>query len=192
MRYKILILFALFFCSFIKAKYLPTPLWEMALTADKIVYGEITELHENDYTLKIISNATNDSGTIKIQRFKDWTCAARWTPYAKGQKVVVFLEKRENVYHIMSGGGEGEMEVMNENVNFKNYIIDCNVKDIKSDLKVNSFIKNIKKIRDCYSLSENTFKITRKCQEVSHPSPQRKDNLFDCLETEIWEFEKIK
>ena len=77
-----------------KVDYEAIQLWEMALSADKIVYGEITELRENDYTLKIIASPTNDVGTIKIIRFKSWICATRWAKYERGQRIIVFLEKR--------------------------------------------------------------------------------------------------
>ncbi len=144
---KVIILSLCLISFSIRADYAPQRLWLMALSADKIVFGEITDLRENDYTLKISASATNDIGTIKINRFKDWPCATRWAKYEKGQMVIVFLEKRENAYHIMSGDGEGEIEVKNNTVMIEGQIMDCEVSNIKSGLKTNDFIKAIIYIR---------------------------------------------
>jgi len=177
----------LLFCitSFsLKADYSPLRLWEMALKADKIVYGEITELRENDYTLKIESSITGDSGTIIIQRFQDWTCAVRWAPYKVGQKVVVFLQLYEGKYNIMSGGGEGEMEVSNGMVKIESYIASCDIKKVKSDLEIKNFMFVISEVRRAFSYDKKTNKVSTKPNAAGNYKCTG-ESLYWCLNKEI-------
>ena len=146
----------LIFCTFLpfsnKVDYSAIRLWQMALSADKIVYGEITELREKEYTLKIESSITEDKGTIIVERFQNWTCASRWAPYKTGQKIVVFIENRNGTNHIMSGGGEGEMEVKNEIVAIDAVTLGCDVNKLKSDKQIKRDITG-QKDKGCYKKS---------------------------------------
>jgi len=179
-----LLLILLIFVGSYNVKYVADPLWHMALSADKIVYGEITELRENDYTLKIESSLTGDSGTINIQRFQNWTCASRWAPYKKGQKVAVFTENRNGTNHIISGGGEGEMEVKNDSVSIDPVTLKCDVKKLKSDKQIKGFLFVISEIRRAYSIDKKTNKITLKPSTAGNYIYSGL-SLFSCLTEEI-------
>jgi hypothetical protein len=93
-------------------------LYEMILGADKIVYGEISEMDSLTYTLRIEGNLTGKEKTIEVLKFQDWPCAWRWKEYKTGQKLFLFLkkydgqlEKYKNQYYSMSAGNEGELPI---------------------------------------------------------------------------------
>ncbi|WP_133249935.1 hypothetical protein [Marinifilum breve] len=115
MKHLIIILLVFFSCN-AKAKYRPLKLYEMVIKADKIVYGTISELDSTTLTLKIEGSLTNDSGTLKIERFEDWTCASRWTEYKIGQRVFLFLTSWKGKLIAMSAGNEGELPIVKNSV----------------------------------------------------------------------------
>lgn len=47
-----------------------------------------------------------------MKRFENWTCHGRWTPYAVGQRLMVFLRRDkvdETRLFVMGAGDEGEL-----------------------------------------------------------------------------------
>ena len=107
----------LFFVSLgAKASYTPVRIYEMVLAADKIVYGEISEMDSLTFTLKIEGNLTGDEKTIRVLKFQNWTCAWRWTKYEVGQKLFLFLVKHEGMYRTISAGNEGELPILNDSI----------------------------------------------------------------------------
>jgi hypothetical protein len=95
---------------------MPLELYEMAIKAEKIVYGTIVELDSNSFTLSIEGSLTSDSGTLQIARFQDWPCAVRWTNYQVGQRLFLFLTTWNGELVSMSGGNEGELPIVNNTV----------------------------------------------------------------------------
>ncbi|MBU0763675.1 MAG: hypothetical protein KJ607_02445, partial [Bacteroidetes bacterium] len=115
--------FMMYFFS-CRADYSPLPLHYMILNADLALFGEIIAADEKTFTLKIEGEAFGDynGAQITVKRFSDWTCAWRWTEYAEGQKVFLFLNRQEDGdWEIMSAGGEGEMPVHNGKVYLSGY-----------------------------------------------------------------------
>ncbi|GAB3334643.1 hypothetical protein GCM10027429_16040 [Marivirga atlantica] len=88
----------------------------MIIKAEKIVYGTIVELDSNYFTLNVEGSLTADSGTLKIARFQDWPCAARWTKYKVGQQLFLFLTTWNGELVSMSGGNEGENPIIDNTV----------------------------------------------------------------------------
>lgn len=181
----LIIIVAISFSSFTKVDYTPIDLWEMVLSAEKIVYGEIAELREKDYTLKITSSVTGDKGNIVITRYNDWACSHRWAPYKVGQKVVVFLYMYNGKYKIMSAGGEGEIEVKGNKLNINSYIVGCDIKAVKPDLEITKFSTIIKQIRDCYGINKNLPFKKKECHDDNLYSDKNATSLYNCLKKEI-------
>jgi len=99
-----------------RAEYRPLELYEMVIKAEKIVFGTIIELDSNYFTLNIEGSLTSDSGTLKIAKFHDWSCAVRWTEYKVGQRLFLFLTTWNDELISMSGGNEGEHPIVNNSV----------------------------------------------------------------------------
>lgn len=103
----------------LKADYSPTILTHMMLGSDFAGYGEVTSLEGEFFTFKVVGKTIGETApkTLKVKKYKNWTCAFRWTEYAVGQQVFLFLRKNEaGEWIIMSGGGEGEMPIQDGNV----------------------------------------------------------------------------
>ncbi len=99
--------------------YIPNNFAQMALVADLVVTGTIGQLSKDTFALSIDQVVAGElpkgvEDELVVGRFQNWTCAWRWTPYASGQRVALFLRRLKRTggkspYGIMSAGGEGEM-----------------------------------------------------------------------------------
>lgn len=101
------------------ADYTPLTLQHMILIADCIVYGQIANTQDQFFTLDIEKQLVGNLSEkqINVKRFQDFSCAARWVPYATGQHVFLFLQKNENAeWTIMSAGDEGELPMVDDKV----------------------------------------------------------------------------
>lgn len=100
------------------SKYVPETFSSMAETSHRIIAGKITKLDEKIFTLEIetvhAGELREGETTMEVFRFQDWTCAARWTEYAVGQRVVVFVNRAKGQWRLRSAGGEGEMPIVQE------------------------------------------------------------------------------
>lgn len=176
-----------------RADYSPLTLFEMAIKADKIVYGTIDQLESDTFKLSIEGSLTGDGGSLTIHRFEDWPCASRWTDYRVGQKVFLFLQSFDGGLHIMSAGGEGEFPIKDTSVYLHGFTIppapppppkgttpvqeliyfDVKLHNVYNGeyfgykMDFNQFVDNVKKIRDCFIFEYGKYysitKFTSKC-----------------------------
>jgi len=103
----------------LKADYMPLSLPDMIMMSELIVVGTIQFTDSAFFTLeieqKVYGNYSEKS--VRVKKFVDFSCAARWMPYAAGQKVLLFLDRNDaQEWVILSDGGEGELPVDNDNV----------------------------------------------------------------------------
>lgn len=106
----------------VMADYVPPHFFEMVGGAELIVAGEITELGDETYLLKIerFLAGTWREPAVEVTRYRDWVCSHRWAPYAKGQRIVAFLDKDDPasqksgrpIFQTWSAGCEGEFPVV--------------------------------------------------------------------------------
>lgn len=96
-------------------QYTATKLFDMAATADKIVYGTISKVEEKYFYMECI-NEKKKQERLKIARYISRTNAYRWDKYLEGQKVFLFLKKVNGDYAIMSAGEEGELPIIKDSV----------------------------------------------------------------------------
>lgn len=112
-------------------KYTPMRLTDMAARADLIVVGEIVGVDGTEnFQLRISEVLHGDAKAcgakdehLTVRQFQNWTCASRWTDYAPGQHVALFLVREKERLageedgeggfrnRILSAGGEGEMPI---------------------------------------------------------------------------------
>lgn len=91
------------------AKKLYYPLEVVAGMADLIVVGEIESVSQGSYQFKITKAVKGkETGLIKVQMFKEWSCDHRIKKTEKGQKLFLFLNKKGGKYEIINGS-TGEM-----------------------------------------------------------------------------------
>lgn len=106
----------------VAASYVPYKLHELVLESDLVVSGRIVALDEVDFSLQVESTLLGEvaPGLLRVQRFEDWACASRWTPYAVDQRVLLFLRQRSGKSaQILSAGGEGEMPMDHDTVRLR-------------------------------------------------------------------------
>jgi hypothetical protein len=122
-------------------RYTRYKLFELIASADVVVAGRISALHRRtefgpgfalSYTPATIDVAVEDkiwgepSDLIRVRCFQNWTCAARWTSYAVGQRVVLFLSRPDQgsqTYDILGAGGEGEMPLIDKTICVRGYSV---------------------------------------------------------------------
>lgn len=152
--------------NFANAKYAPLALHDLVGASDLIVIGSISQLNSKSFILEVsqVIAGDYDKGQIKVEKFKDWTCAARWCKYDKGQNVMLFLEKPDknnSSFSIRSGGGEGEMPVVDEFVYYRGRSIDDIPQEIYKvfgeslygqKISLEEFINSIQQYRKCFQV----------------------------------------
>lgn len=116
MRTLFILLLAIFISSASYAKYEPKRLYELAVKADKIVYGEIVSVDSLTFCLDIEGSITWDNGFLTVYKFRNWTCACRWTEYKVGQRVLLFLKYYKGKLRVMGSGNEGELPLVDSKV----------------------------------------------------------------------------
>lgn len=103
-----------------QAQYMKMDIWELAGTADLVLYGKISQAQQGlpKVTLEIteVIAGTFAEGTIDLDKFINTKFAKRWGKYIEGEMVVVFLKEADGKYKIMGKGGEGEKLVMGEDI----------------------------------------------------------------------------
>lgn len=93
------------------ATYDPPSFSQCVFDSHVIVVGRIETLRDTDYDLRVedwIAGA-NPAATLRVQRFKDWTCARREPAYATGQRLVAFLGRGDDGFFTVGGGCEGDV-----------------------------------------------------------------------------------
>ncbi len=99
-----------------KADYDSFQLYEMILSADKIVYGEIIGEDSVTFTLRVDKNLTGEEKLLKINKHQNWTCAWRWTQYEVGQNVLLFLKEQNGALSQMGPGNESELPIQENDI----------------------------------------------------------------------------
>jgi hypothetical protein len=115
---KLAIITTIFFLTTLSARadYTALKIYQMVFLADKIVYGEISEMDSATFTINVHQNLTGKEKSLTVQKFKNWPCAWRWTDYQIGQKVLLFLREYKGKLRAMSAGNEGELPVINDSI----------------------------------------------------------------------------
>jgi hypothetical protein len=136
MRKKLIIITLVFIgIKPINASYVSTILPELIEKSSVIVYGKIVS--HDAVSFRVVAwqsmKGFKRMDTITIQKFRNWTCAVRYTSYEPGQS---------GGYYPMGAANEGELIVENEN----GYIPDFNqkllaVKKVESISKYSSYIE---------------------------------------------------
>jgi hypothetical protein len=107
-----------------RADYISLSFSALAQEAEVIALGKIVRVDESTYDLDIEQVIALERrlpwipSRLKVLRFRNWTCAARWSEYKAGQRLLVFLAKdREcDCWAAIGAGNEGEMPVENRRV----------------------------------------------------------------------------
>src|SRR5262249_27393629 len=102
---------------------IPLKLHELYLRADLCIAGEITRVLDDTIEVQVFEHgfgAPHDP-SITVRRFRNWTCASRWSPNEVGQRCLYFLAAPEDggPWRILSGGGEGEMPLTRDRVQLR-------------------------------------------------------------------------
>ena len=72
--------------------------------ADLIVVGELSNSGVKTYNFTISSTIKGEEHeSIRVQKFKEWTCDTRSRKFESGQKIILFLEKKLGKYEIING-----------------------------------------------------------------------------------------
>ena len=112
------------------ASAVPTPpaytrlkLFELAAFADVIVAGRILDVGAKTFKVSVEELVVGAGSNLRVQRFVDWTCHHRWTEYAKGQRLLLFLRhdpEKPGTLSILGAGDEGELPFVDEHVVVEN------------------------------------------------------------------------
>lgn len=150
----------LFLCAIISfsvnAKKMYVSLEVMAGSADLIVVGEIVEVKSNTYLFKITKTLKgNKTGTITVEKFREWTCDTRYQPCTKGEKLVLFLEQGAAHWTIINGS-TGEKPIIKGKIARTAYYYEDLGKEYLLDS--DTFIKAVAGFVKCFTYVGNIYR----------------------------------
>lgn len=98
------------------AKYSSLGVSERTAKADAIVLGAISSVEARDFIFRVerVLKGSPTLKSLRIHRFQNWTCAIRWAPYEKGQRLILFIRRAPDVartWRVLGAGDEGEAPV---------------------------------------------------------------------------------
>jgi len=103
--------------------YLTMLLPDLIEQSELVLHGQIVRNAAQVFDLEVFQVAKGEykRDYIRIAKFKNWSCAGRWTPYAVGQEMLVFLQKDllNDQWTITGAGNEGEMPIENDLLYYK-------------------------------------------------------------------------
>lgn len=104
----------------LKADYSRLLLHEVVDLSEIIIEGKITSVDELDFQVNIneVLKGEINSNSIKIKKFKNWTCTSRWGKYEVNHRGIFALQKKNDEWQIIGAGNEGEMPIENESLFF--------------------------------------------------------------------------
>ncbi len=108
-----LLLYCIVACSknsYAREPYIAAKLFDMAATADEIVYGTI--IREQGRYMDVRPANRSNVRVLKVEKQEPRNSGRR----KQGQQVFLFLKKKGDVYTIMSEGGEGELAIIKDSV----------------------------------------------------------------------------
>jgi hypothetical protein len=96
-------------------------LFELTAQSDVIASGSIVRVHGETFEFAVDEVLVGDVSTraLEVVRFEDWTCHHRWTEYAVGQRLLLFLRRDEHdamLLNVIGAGDEGEMPFVGDHV----------------------------------------------------------------------------
>ncbi|WP_324678084.1 hypothetical protein [Hymenobacter sp. GOD-10R] len=98
---------------FASAKKLELPIEVIASQADYIFIGEIASVQASTYQFYVAEYIKGGgSSSLTVQPFEEWTCDVRYAKVAKGQRLVLFLQKNKGMLELINGSS-GELPIIN-------------------------------------------------------------------------------
>lgn len=146
-------------------EYRKLHVYELAIGADLIVKGKITESKGGNFKVEIsgVVAGNYEGSSILVKRFKNYKTVKRWGKYLVDEEVFLFLKEGEDRYEIMGLGGEGEKLIMANEVfldsrgegiknrfGYQAMLIEGNIYAEK--LPLEDFEAAVKGMRACFSL----------------------------------------
>ena len=140
----IAVLFFLMIAFTSQAKKYIYPLEHVIGLADLIVIGEIESVEQNTYTFRITETLKGDvHATIRVEKFKEWTCDTRYAKHEKGQKLCLFLQKGLLSWNIINGS-TGERPILEQTI----YL---GMEEDIYKLPLSEFVEGITSFCKCYA-----------------------------------------
>ena len=113
----------LLFSSNLLLDYSPLSIKQLIEQAEIIGKCEIIAVEDKTFTVKFLDVIKGEKPKkLKINKFRNWTCASRAIDYKVGLTELIFLSKEKDGWEALGAGNEGEI-LMNKNaVYYMQYI----------------------------------------------------------------------
>lgn len=116
---RLLLIFGLLILTSTKSfsAYVGTHLPTLIEKSKIIVYAKIISVDKESFRIVAIKKikSTYKSDTLTVQKFKNWSCASRYSQYDIGQEAIFFLEfDKHNKLQTIGAGNEGEMIIKSD------------------------------------------------------------------------------
>lgn len=160
--------------------------------ADMIITGHISHVSGDSSYVFVIDQTIKGEiqKEVVVKVFTNWTCDIRWEKPQAGQKLFLFLLKKNDLYETI-GGSDGEIFIVENKLRLSNnfnpmvsqYFPEANLP------KLDDVIVSIKNLMACYSFSrKNNYSfIFSPIKNENEILTFKKANSFS-----IWLFDRVK
>jgi hypothetical protein len=109
-KYSSLLILLLITAATTFGQYRKANVYELAVDADLILRGTITEVKGGNITLAVDGIVAGEyaDASITVKRFKNYKLVKRWGKYMEKEELFLFLQQDGSDWNIMGLGGEGE------------------------------------------------------------------------------------
>lgn len=181
----------------------PPALDDLITASDVVAVGTIVALERYTYTLNVerILGGHQSVAQLTVQRFTYWDCTSDQTPYALGQRMVVFADHKDSLpkayrpahgdYTTRGVGREGELRVHDDAVRFRNYALDPKAPNARGGtLKLARLERVVATMRALYTMQRAyapktgghaTVTATRRAAPAAYSAAAKSDPLLDAL-----------
>jgi len=136
MKHLLTLIFTIAFSLSSMALKVLTPIEALIYEAELIVVGEIEEFNDYNYLFKINQTIKGQSSKeIRVNMFYEWGCDIRSIKPEKGQKLMLFLEKKGESFEIINGSS-GERFIKNGSIEHTLTRKMLNVEELGKAIKV--------------------------------------------------------
>lgn len=188
----LVVVVSIFFTTPAHAKKANYPFETLVAMADMIVTGHIANVPGDSAYLFVIEKTMKGDiqKEVMVKLFTNWTCDIRWKKPEAGQRLFLFLVKKNNLYEPINGS-DGEIFIIENKLrlfNIFNPMISNHFTETHSP-KLDDVIVSVKNFLACYSFSrrDNYSFVFSPIKNENEILSFTKTNSFS-----MWLFDRVK
>jgi hypothetical protein len=180
---------ALWSATYASAKKMEMAIESVILSADLIVIGQIESDGIGSYAFSVQETLHGDTAlkTIRVKKWKEWTCDSRDFKIKKGQRLLLLLGKEESDYYPINAS-TGEVPVRHGSIPSRNGYYDV----LPRAVPVEEFSEAVRALRACCHITAVRNDFGYFYDWVWDCSPEQRSERTAKNELTAWLFDRME